>query len=104
MYNTSYLKGVKPINKPPNHIKRPVMSDKSIEQEIWRRIVVKVISWSDGLKNGGIIKKTDTITLKEWQFYCSQTLKININRGKEEVRDSLEATRKVIESFGGFGN
>ncbi len=78
------------------------MSDKSIEQEIWRRIVVKVISWSDGLKNGGIVKKTDTITLKEWQFYCGRTLKINTTQGKEEIKNSLEETRKMIASFDGF--
>ncbi|MDO8619382.1 MAG: hypothetical protein Q7R49_05580 [Candidatus Daviesbacteria bacterium] len=89
------------MNKLNDDLKKTA-EERSLEQEIWRRIVVKVISWSDGLKNGGIIKKTDTITPKEWQMYCSRTFKINATQKREKVQSGLDVTKKLIESFGGF--
>ncbi len=75
---------------------------KANEQEAWRRIVVKVISWSDGLLSGGIVKVTDKITPAEWKAYCTSTIKINVNRDRKKVDADLEDTRQKIASFGGF--
>ena len=75
---------------------------KSNERDLWQRIVVKVISWSDGLHAGGIIKPTDKITEKEWRTYCSRLLKIDTSDNKKKTKLDLEQTRVKIESFKGF--
>lgn len=82
--------------------KKAASAEKASEQEAWRRIVVKVISWSDGLHSGGIIKQTDTITPKEWKTYVDKYKKINVNNDKHKVEQDLEDTKQKIASFGGF--
>lgn len=74
------------------------------EQEDWRRIVVKVICWSDGLRTSGTVKKTDTISPDEWHEYCKRTFKINVMHDKKQVQQDLDVTQKLIQSFGGFKN
>lgn len=82
--------------------KKAISLEKSNQEALWRKIVVKVISWTDGLVSGGIVKQSDKITLKEWQHYHSRTIQININKEKSIVEQSLEETKKKIASFGGF--
>lgn len=82
--------------------KKAASAEKASEQEAWRRIVVKIISWSDGLHSGGIIKVTDTITPKEWKMYVERYKKININQDKRKIELDLEDTKQKIASFNGF--
>lgn len=82
--------------------KKALSLEKSNQEALWRKIVVKVISWTDGLVSGGIVKKDDKITEKEWQLYYSRTIQINVNRDKDKVEQDLEDTKKKIASFGGF--
>lgn len=76
--------------------------EKANQQEAWRRIVIKVISWSEGLLPGGIIKDTDKLTYAEWDTYYTHTLKININTNREKLKKDLEDIKNKIESFNGF--
>lgn len=64
--------------------------------------MVKIISWSDGLKYGGVIKEVDKVTLKEWKTYCSRYIKTNTSHDKTRVDQDLQRTKEAIESFGGF--
>lgn len=77
-------------------------AEKARAQDAWRRIVVKVISWSNGLKSGGIIKAADTISKEEWQFYHNKYLQINTGKTQEKLEERLKETKKLITSFGGF--
>lgn len=83
--------------------KKALAQLKQDQQEAWRRIVVKVISWSDGLLSGGIIKKTDKITKEEWKFYYERCIQIGVNN-KNKALQSLEETKEKIKSFGGFAD
>lgn len=78
--------------------------EKTNQQDIWRRIVVKVISWSDGLLSGGIIKQTDKITREEWKVYSDRCFKINIGQDKKKIEKDLDITKKKIEFHNGFAN
>lgn len=76
--------------------------EKSDQQESWLKIVVKVISWSEGLHSGGIVQQTDKITTKEWDFYCKRSMQINTSHSKKKIEEELENSRKKIKSFDGF--
>lgn len=82
--------------------KKLAAEERSREQETWHRIVVKVISWTDGLKSGGIIKEADKVTLAEWKAYCNRYMKINVNRDKKRIDEDLAVTKQAIESYNGF--
>lgn len=64
--------------------------------------MVKVISWSNGLKSGGTVKTGDTITKEEWQAYCDKYFQINTVKSREKLEEGLKETKKLIASFGGF--
>lgn len=76
--------------------------DKAIERENWHKIVVKIISWKNGLADGGSIDSNNKITAKEWKAYCQGVLKNHITEGEKETKRRLKETKALIEKFGGF--
>lgn len=83
-------------------LRKDAAQERSKEQEQWHRLVVKVISWTDGLKYGGIIEKSNKITAAEWKTYCSRYTKTNTSHEKSKVTNDLEEIKKAIEGYGGF--
>ena len=74
------------------------INDKSIEREIWRRLVVKVINW----KSTEISLTLEKITYKEWHVYYQGMIKINVSHTRQRVMENLEETKRIIKSNGGF--
>ena len=77
-------------------------SEQADEREMWHKLVVKVISWKDGLLDGGIIKITDKITTKEWNNYYKRIIKTNTSYSKDRVLNTLKETKELIQRHGGF--
>lgn len=72
------------------------------EREIWHKLVVKVISWKEGLLEGGIVKFKDKISAKEWGTYSRRTVERNTTWDKQKVLSLLKETRNMIKKHGGF--
>lgn len=79
-----------------------LVSEKQEERETWYKLYVKIVSWKDGLLEGGSVKRTDKISKKEWDTYCFHMLKINVTHGREKTLQVLEEVKKSIKSYGGF--
>ena len=92
----------KPINRPGRSYANAASQDQADQREIWHKLVVKIISWKDGLLEGGIIKITDKISSKEWNVYFKRILKMNTSYSKERVLLSLKETKDLITKNGGF--
>ncbi len=76
--------------------------EKSEEREAWHKLVVKIISWKDGLLSGGMVKSKDKITPKEWDTYYKRTIKTNSTYDKQRVLSTLKKTQELIKKHGGF--
>lgn len=76
--------------------------DQADQREIWHKLVVKIISWKDGLLEGGVIKFSDKISSKEWNVYFKRIIKMNTSYSKERVLSSLKETKDLIIKNGGF--
>lgn len=81
---------------------RLAYQEKFNEREAWHKLVVKIICWKDGLLEGGTVKFTDKITLKEWNTYFKRMIKTNTTYHKERVLNNLKETREMIKKHGGF--
>ena len=66
------------------------------------KLVVKIISWQDGLISGGSVKTTDKITSKEWDTYYQRMIKTNTTYEKQKVLSKLHETQESIRKHGGF--
>lgn len=88
--------------KPSHSSNRVVNLEKQEAREKWHKIVVKILSWSDGLIDGGLINKANLITLEEWKTYCEHTLKNNVTYGKQKTEEAIKITEAKIKKFGGF--
>lgn len=87
----------------PNHANiKAAYQKKAEERESWRRLVVKVILWQDGVSEAETSRILDKISLKEWKTYCQRTIKTNMTYGKDKVRAELKETWKIINKYSGF--
>jgi len=82
--------------------KRQISQDKQDERETWHKLVVKVITWRDGLFEGGLIKDSDKITAKEWSTYSKGVIKINTSAKAEKIKANLDEIKQRIKQHGGF--
>lgn len=89
-------------NKPNYPKSRLVNQEKNNEKEAWHKLVVKVISWKDGLTNGGFVTYSNKITTKEWNIYSKKIAKTNLTNGKQKVHIYLKETKELIKKYGGF--
>ncbi len=71
-------------------------------REDWHKLVVKIISWSDGLRNGGIISSDNKISKSEWSNYRKHILSVQKTDSLDVVKGRLEETRQSIEENHGF--
>lgn len=69
-------------------------------QEIWHKLVVKVISWRDG--SGGAASLSEKITPSEWKTYSEKFKKNNTSYSTQKVTDLLKEIKTRIEEHGGF--
>lgn len=76
--------------------------DKADLREAWYKLVVKVISWREGLLEGGTTKPANKITKKEWAFYCKEITKVSLSSNEGKGLQDLKELKKVIASHGGF--
>ena len=90
--------------RPNHHNIRVVNQEKLDEREAWHKIVVKILSWKDGLTEGSAVKFKDKITSIEWNIYWQSSIRINVIHGKEKTEKKLEEIRRMIQKHGGFEN
>lgn len=83
---------------------RAASQEKFEEREVWRKIVVKILKWKDGILVVDTSDLVDKVTLTEWNTYCETTLNTNVVQGKEKTIKKLEETKKIIQQHGGFEN
>lgn len=88
--------------KPNPSATKLIYQEKVIEREIWHKLVVKVLCWKDGLLEGGSIKSSDKITVKEWKTYCQKIMETNIISGREKSLANLKITEQLIKNHNGF--
>lgn len=94
---------MKPTTKgSSNHNNSKVNQEKQEERETWLKLVVKIISWQDGLIAGGSVKVADKITPKEWETYFQRMIKTNTTYDKQKVLSKLQETQESIRRNGGF--
>ena len=87
--------------RPP--IRKPSPNQDQIDaREIWHKLVVKVISWQDGISERGAIALKQKISVKEWKTYAEHMLRINVTIGRQKALTKLEETRLHIKKHGGF--
>lgn len=87
-----------------HQVRPPAQQDKLDEREAWHKIVVKILSWKNGLTDSGVVDLKDKITPSEWDTYYQGLIKINIIHGKEKTIKKLEEIKKTISKHGGFKN
>lgn len=84
------------------HSNNRVLNQEKLEaRESWHKLVVKIISWKDGISNK-TFKLNDKISPKEWEIYCERKMEINLIQGKDKVLKMLEDTKKIIKIHRGF--
>lgn len=76
--------------------------EKARQQEFWFKIVVKILSWKEGLSGSGVKISRDKISPKEWKLYSERILKNNVTYNKDRVLRDLKETQEKIAQFGGF--
>jgi hypothetical protein len=79
-----------------------INQEKLEEREAWHKIVVKILSWKNGLAEGGSIQITDKITSQEWDTYYQSTIKINTVNGKDKAIAKLKEIKESITKHNGF--
>lgn len=72
------------------------------EREAWYKLVVKVISWSEGLSSNGTITINNKISSKEWANYVKGCLRISKDGNLDKVKEKIKATKALIEKYNGF--
>lgn len=65
------------------------------------KLVVKIINWKTGLKNGASTQPDDKITSYEWQCYKQHLVEIS-KANPDKVKGKLEETYEAIKLHGGF--
>lgn len=90
------------VQKPSYLTKKEAAQKKSDERASWYALVVKIISWSDGLANGGTVSSTNKITPKEWKEYVRGSLEIYKNTNNVKIKKELDETEALIKKHGGF--
>lgn len=88
--------------KPHINNTRLAYLEKFNEREAWHKLVVKIISWKEGLLEGGSVKITDKVTSKEWNTYTKHLIKTNTSYTKQKVLSNLKETEDLIKQNGGF--
>lgn len=87
----------------PNHPDiKLAYQEKLDERESWHKLVIKIISWREGVLEGATFRAKDKITYKEWVTYYQRTLKTNITHSRERVLADLRHTKSMIKEHGGF--
>ena len=82
--------------------KKAALQKKTEERAAWHRLVVKVISWSDGLVNNGVVTQNNKITFKEWRTYVERSLLISKDGDISKIKSKLKETEELIKKFNGF--
>jgi hypothetical protein len=80
----------------------PAYLEKQEERETWQKIVIKILSWKNGLTDLGMINMTNKISSKEWNTYYQGMIKISVTIGKDKTVQKLEEIKKSISKHGGF--
>ncbi len=94
------MNNTKPVK--PNTPATDLALQKAREQEAWFRIVVKILSWKEGLAGSGVKISRDKITSKEWKMYFDRIVKNNVTYNKDRVLKDLKETQEKIAHYGGF--
>lgn len=76
--------------------------ERAREQESWFKIVVKILSWKEGLLGSGVKISREKISRKEWKQYSERMIKNNLTHSKDRILRDLRETREKIAQFGGF--
>ncbi len=81
---------------------KQIALDNHIANEKIHSLVVKIISWKAGIRNGDQTKYMGKVTPEEWKEYKKHIIKISTSESPERVLDKLKKTEQSIQDNNGF--
>lgn len=90
-----------PIKLSKEELKEKALATQAANDKI-HKLVVKIISWNNGLPDSIAVKTNNKISNEEWSKYKTHLLNISKIDSVEKVKNKIQDIYSSIKSKGGF--